>query len=157
MEIFSVNDMLHQKALTFYYKYVNKILPYFFDSFDITTQGSLHNYNTRQRNKVRLNRTRIKMTDKCLRNYLPEQLNSLPHIVSGKIYTHSLHGFSSAVKRFTLDNYSTAGHTFIYLYFHDHFAKSADLFDRDCLIPYHFHSIKVIAVMIFTENGWPLW
>ena len=40
MEILSVNDMLHQKALTFYNKYVNKNLPYYFDSFDITTQGS---------------------------------------------------------------------------------------------------------------------
>ena len=72
MEILCVNDMLHQKALTFHYKYVNKKLPYYFDSFNITTQGSLHNYNTRQRDNVRLNRTRIKMTDKCLRNYLPE-------------------------------------------------------------------------------------
>ena len=107
MEILSVHDMLHQKALTFYYKHVNKNLPYYFDSFDITAQGSLHNYNTRQRDNVRLNRTRIKMTDKCLRNYLPEQLNSVPHIVSSKIYTHSQHGFSSAVKRFTLDDYST--------------------------------------------------
>ena len=107
MEILSVNDMLHQKALTFHYKYVNKNLPYYFDSFNITTQASLHNYNTRQRDNVRLNRTRIKMTDKCLRNYLPEQLNSVPNIVSSKIYTHSLHGFSSAVKRFILANYST--------------------------------------------------
>ena len=35
MEILSVNDILHQKALIFYYKYVNKNLPYYFDSFDI--------------------------------------------------------------------------------------------------------------------------
>ena len=49
MELLSVNDMLYQKALIFYYKYVNKNLPYYFDSFDITTQGSLHNYNTSQR------------------------------------------------------------------------------------------------------------
>ena len=39
MEILSVNDMLHQKALPFYHKYVNKNLPYYFDSFGITTQG----------------------------------------------------------------------------------------------------------------------
>ena len=107
MEILSVNYMLHQKALTFHYKYVNKNLPYYFDSFNITTQGSLHNYNTRQRDNVRLNRTRIKLTDKCLRNYLPEKLNSVPNIVSSKIYTHGLHGFSSAVQRFILANYST--------------------------------------------------
>ena len=96
MEILSVNNMLHHKALTFYYKYVNKNLPYYFDPFDIITQGSLHHYNTRQRDHVRLNRTRIKMTDKCLRIYLPEQSNSVPHIVSSKIYTQSLHRFSLA-------------------------------------------------------------
>ena len=107
MENLSVNDMLHQKAVPFYYKYVNKNRPYYFDTFAITTQGSLHNYNTRQPDCVRVNSTRIKMTDTCLRNHLPEQLNSVPHIVSSKIYTHSLHGFSSAVKIFTLDNHST--------------------------------------------------
>ena len=74
MEILSVNDMLHQKALIFHYKYVNKNLPHYFDSFDITMQGLFHNYNTTQCNNVGLNRTQIKMTDKCLRNYLPEQL-----------------------------------------------------------------------------------
>ena len=36
------------------------------------------------------------------------------------------------------------------------FAKSTDLFDRDCLITYHSPSTKVIAVMIFTEYWWPL-
>ena len=36
IEILSVNDMLHQKALIFHYKYVNKNLPHYFDSFDIT-------------------------------------------------------------------------------------------------------------------------
>ena len=93
MEILSVNDMLHQKALTFHHKYVNKNLPYYFDSFNITTQGSLHNYNTRQRDNMRLNRTWIKMTDRCLRNYLAKQLNSVPNIVSSKVYTHSQQGF----------------------------------------------------------------
>ena len=93
MEILSINDMLPQKALTFYYKYVNKNLPYYFDSFDITTQGLLHHYNTRQRDNVRLNRSRIKMTDKCIRIYLPEQFNSVPHIVSSKMYTQSLNRF----------------------------------------------------------------
>ena len=36
------------------------------------------------------------------------------------------------------------------------FAKSADLFDRDCLITYHSPSTKVIAAMISTEYWWPL-
>ena len=36
------------------------------------------------------------------------------------------------------------------------FAKSADLFDSDCLITYHSPSTKVIAAMISTEYWWPL-
>ena len=36
------------------------------------------------------------------------------------------------------------------------FAKSADLFDRDCLITYHSPSTKVIAAMISAEYWWPL-
>ena len=46
--------------------------------------------NTGQRDKLRLNRTRIKMTGKRLRNYSPEQSNSVPHIVSSKIYRHKV-------------------------------------------------------------------
>ena len=88
-EILSVNDMLHQKGLTFNYEYVSKNLPYHFGSFDITTQRWLHNYNTWQLDNVRLNRTRFKMTDKCLRNYLPEQLNSYHHILFQVRYTHT--------------------------------------------------------------------
>ena len=45
------------------------------------------------------------MTDECVRNYLPEQLNSIPRIISGKIYTHSLHGLSCVVKRFISNCY----------------------------------------------------
>ena len=36
------------------------------------------------------------------------------------------------------------------------FAKSTDLFDRDCLITYHSLSAKVIAAMMSTEYWWPL-
>ena len=64
MEILSVNYISHQKALIFCHRYVNKNPLYYFDSFDITTQSSLHNYSTKQRDNLRLNRTRIKMTAK---------------------------------------------------------------------------------------------
>ena len=46
IEILSVNDMLHQKDLHFIIDMWTRTSLYYFDSFDITTQGSLHNYNT---------------------------------------------------------------------------------------------------------------
>ena len=180
-------------------------------SIPLTSQRKDRFTTTILDNAIMCDWTRIKMTDKCLRNYLPEQLNSVPNIVSSKIYTHSLHGFSSAVKRFILVNYSTEctiamcassntvfevmyaivklmyvffssmstivfEHCFkvcvvflsprfvfflIFLIRSTHiyslvfpwlFAKSADLFDRDCLITYHFPSTKFITAMISTEN-----
>ena len=106
LEILNISDMLRLNVFSFYYKFVNKKLPIFFNAFVLTTQGSLHEHDARQRDNLRPNRTRINMTDRCLRNYLPKQINSIPNHLSSKTNTHSSKGFSSAVKMFFLNNYS---------------------------------------------------
>ena len=58
-------------------------------------------------NNLRLKNTRIKMTDKCLRNYFQEQLNYASHIFSSKMYTQSLHKFSSPLEILISKRYST--------------------------------------------------
>ena len=107
LEILNLPDMLFFSSMKFYYRYKHKKVPSYFYSFRIVTQWSNHNYNTRQRDDIRTNRTRLHLTDKCLRNYLPGKINTLPEAILNKINTHSLEGFALAVKKCLLNQYPT--------------------------------------------------
>ena len=106
LNILSVPDMLLLNSMKFYYKYKHKEVPDYFASFTLHTQGSTHDYNTRQRDDIRTNRTRINLTEKCLRNYLPKTINSIPNHILTRIDTHSIEGFASAVKHYLISKYS---------------------------------------------------
>ena len=106
LNILSVPDMLLLNSMKFYYKYKHKEVPDYFASFTLHTQGSTHDYNTRQRDNIRTNRTRINLTEKCLRNYLPKTINSIPNHILIRIDTHSIEGFASAVKHYLISKYS---------------------------------------------------
>ena len=101
LNLLSVPDLLHLNSMKLYYKYKHKEVPDYFD-----TQGSTHDYNTRQRDDIRTNRTRIDLTEKCLRNYLPKIINSMPNHILTHIDTHSIEGFASAVKNYLISKYS---------------------------------------------------
>ena len=71
--------------LKFYYKYKRNEVPDYFTSFNLHTQGSTHDYNTRQRDDIRTKRVRINLTEKCLRNYLPKTINYIPNQILNRI------------------------------------------------------------------------
>ena len=50
------------------------------------------------------NRIRIKLTERCIRNYLPNEINSVPDHILARIYTHRIQGFSSCLKTYKLIN-----------------------------------------------------
>ena len=132
MEILSVNYTVHQKP-PFYYEYVNN--------------NNLYYYNTRQCDTLPLNWTRIKMTDKCLRNNLSEQLNSVPHIVSSR-YTYTAY----------FDSYLQLNDAFRIVILTNVKLKicKTNIFDRYCLITFRSSPTKVtvIATRIPTEYRW---
>ena len=78
---------------------------HFFTSFDLSTQGAHHSHFTRQRNQIRPNSTRTRYADNTLRNYLPDLINNTPPNILQKMTTHSIHGFSSNIKKFYLKSY----------------------------------------------------
>ena len=106
LNILGVPDMLLLNSMKFYYKYKHKEVPDYFASFTLHAQGSTHDYNTRQRDDIRTNRTRINLTEKCLRNHLPKTTNSTPNHILTRIDTHSIEGFASAVKHYLISKYS---------------------------------------------------
>ena len=105
LNIFSVPDFLLLNSMKFYYEYKRNEVPDYFTSFNLHTQGSSHDYNTRQRDDIRTNRVHINLTEKCLRNYLPKTINSIPNKVLIRIDTHSVDGFASAVKHHLISKY----------------------------------------------------
>ena len=105
LEILRVYDVLHLNAMKFYYKYARKQLPPYFLTFDIIRQVEIHDHDTRQRYRIRANRTRIKLTERCIRNYLPNEINSVPDHILAQIHTHSIQGFSSCLKTYKLNQY----------------------------------------------------
>ena len=105
LEMLRVSDVLHLNAMKCYYKYARKQLPPYFLTFDIIRQGEIHDHDTRQRDRIRVNRTRIKLTERCIRNYLPNEINSVPDHILARIHTHSIQGFSSCLKAYKLNQY----------------------------------------------------
>ena len=105
MLVLSLPDMLPLNALKFYYKFVRNETPAYFPTFTTTTQGSIHDHNTRHGNNIRTTKTRLNIADKCLRNYLPGKINSIPNNLLSRINTHSIQGFTFAVKNYLLNQY----------------------------------------------------
>ena len=105
LNILSVPDMLLLNSMKFYYRYKR-------NEYQISlplshTQGSIHDYNTRQRDDIRTTRVCINLTEKRLRNYLPKMINSIPNQILNRIDTHSMKGFSSAVKHHLISKYGS--------------------------------------------------
>ena len=98
LEILRFPDVLLLNALTFYYKFVRNQTPAYLSTFTMTTQGCIYYHNTHHRDTIRTTRTRLNIVDKCLRNYLPRKINSIPNNLLSRIKTHSIQGFTFAVK-----------------------------------------------------------
>ena len=105
--------------------------------------------------------------DTTLFNIIAYSLPVLPNehniLINGAFLRHLINGELLKVNDWLVANrLSLNVNKTKYMIFHNsqkdmRFAKSADLFDRDCLIAYNSPWTKVITAMIFTEYWWPLW
>ena len=60
---------------------------------------NLHNYNTRKIRTLHTFKTKHEFAKKCLKYNIPHTINDTPQIVTKKVLTHSMHGFSLYVKK----------------------------------------------------------
>ena len=110
-------DLLKLSALKFYFKYLHGSLPGFFYSFNIATQGTQHSHDTRHRDQLRVDRSRINIADNKIRIFLPTMVHSTPLDLLHKITTHSIQGFSSHIKRYLINRYrDNCSNTNCYVY-----------------------------------------
>ena len=105
-DLLKLKDMLNLSSLKFYYRYLHDNSPAYFFSFQITTQGSHHHYNTRHSDQIHVERTRTLYADERVRIYLRTLVNSIPIPLLQKIATHSLQGFSSNITKYFIHEYS---------------------------------------------------
>ena len=104
-QILKLQDLLDLNALKFYYRYLHGNVPTFFYSFSIVTQGVHHSHDTRQRDQIRIPKSRTEYCDNRLRVYLPKLINSTRLDLLQRVATHSIQGFSSHIKSIFLNKY----------------------------------------------------
>ena len=104
--LLKIPDMMKHNALKFLYKLKNNKIPAYFENYNILTQRDIHGRDTRYNQLVPSTVTRTVLQKNCLRNYLPEVINTTPETVLEKATTHSYKGFSNYAKLKLIENYS---------------------------------------------------
>ena len=97
-------DIFHLNALKFYYKHENNNLPVYFNNM-FNRVSEVHDYDTRGSSSLRQSRSLTSCAEKCVRNFIPKLLHSMPACITEKLYTHSLNGFAKYTKRYFIQNY----------------------------------------------------
>ena len=106
LKLLKLDDLFKLNIMKFYFKYKNKKVPSYFGAFEILRQIDLHGRNTRHNDRVPSIVTRTTSAQKCIRNYIPSIINSMPPNILDKIETHSFNGFVNYTKHVILDSYS---------------------------------------------------
>ena len=98
LNLLKVDDILTLQELKFYYKYNEGALPIYLQNWKFIMNVNLHNYNTRKIRTLHTFKTKHEFAKKCLKYNIPHTINDTPQIVTEKVLTHSMHGFSLYVK-----------------------------------------------------------
>ena len=100
-----IQDIYCLNVLKFYYQYCNGQLPSYLQSFNFKARQDIHGYNTRNKNKLDLNRTETKKAENSLRTVVPRIVNKTTPLIIDKIPTHSLQGYKSYIKNVYINSY----------------------------------------------------
>ena len=100
-----IDDLLIIQQLQFYFNYLHKDLPNYFQSWNLIPNSDIHTHDARIKHEISTYRTRHEYAKKCLRYNLPLMLNTTPDTITNKLYTHSLQGLVNYAKQYILLNY----------------------------------------------------
>ena len=104
--LLKIHDIYKSTALKVYFKYKNDKVPsYFKELFSVSYQ--FHDHDTRNRNQPRFYQTNTALAKASVRYYVPRLIHTTPNIVTDKINTHSMHGFSAYVKNYFIGLYQS--------------------------------------------------
>ena len=106
LNLIKIDDIYILNILKFYFKHCHNLLPAFFQGFLFKQRSDLHNYDTRTKSKLNINKTKTKQSEYLLRNITAKIVNEAPDCIIDKIYTHSLQGFSYYIRRYYINSYN---------------------------------------------------
>ena len=104
--LLKLQDIYKLEILKFCFKLENSKLPLYFNSINTQNVASLHQHNTRSRNAIYLHKTRHNFADNSISQIVPKTLNETDNLITDKIHTHSLKGYSLYIKNKYIGNYS---------------------------------------------------
>ena len=104
LKLLKINDIYKLCTMKFFYKYKKQKLPAYFNGmFDLTYPA--HHYNTRQREQPMVARYNTSAAKNSIRHSLPDIILNSPSIITDKLATHSLDGFSNYAKQYYISQY----------------------------------------------------
>ena len=103
LKLLKVRDIYKLQELKFYHKLINKQLPECFYNIPYTNTFEIHQYDTRDKNRLFMSRNNHVFANKCIRYSMIRTGNNSPNDIT--VHTHSLYGFSSYIKQYLLGNY----------------------------------------------------
>ena len=120
VKLLKFTDLLNLWELIFFYKFIHKILPIPLQNWHIIINTNIHEHNTRRQSNLHIYRTQHTFARHCLRHDLSNTIKNTCELVKGKIYTHSLSGFTNYAKHQIIQNYElTCNITRWYICSHD--------------------------------------
>ena len=105
LHLLKVKDIFDVQCLKFWYKFVNNELPNYFRNM-FTYNHELHDFETRNRDRLHLYQTRTSGARNVLRHHIPELLNRFPQHLIDKMKTHSMYSVAHHIKLYLIDLYS---------------------------------------------------
>ena len=109
----TVHYLIHKllfvlNQLKFYHKLVNNKVPEYLNSLQLIENNTIHQHNTRIARNIHTIRVKHSFAKKCLRYNLPILINNTPKNIKDKVYTHSLPGFSTSIKKIYIEKYENS-------------------------------------------------
>ena len=90
LNLSKIHDIFKLNQLKFYYKYLTKSLPDYFQNLIFTRQ---FRYNTRRSDDLTPSKVNHVFATKCISHNIPNVINRLPNEIRDKFLTHSFSGF----------------------------------------------------------------
>ena len=105
LKVLKLQDQCALHDLKFCYKYMNKLLPLYFESLFVRNCDN-HLFHTRNSQNFQIPKIRHYFAKNTISYRMPETYNKCIPCIKEKMFTHSLPGFSHYIKNYLIENYS---------------------------------------------------
>ena len=102
LNLLKIQDIFKLNQLKFYYKYLIKSLPDYFQNLNFTRQSR---YNTRRCDDLTPIKVNHVFATKCISHNIPNLINQLPNEIRDKFHTHSFSGFVLYTRKYFIKMY----------------------------------------------------